>query len=286
MPIVVGVKFRSNAKIYFFTPNDNEFAVNDGVIVETARGIEYGNIIQTAHNVSDSEIVGQLRSVIRKATDEDKQTNDENISKRIDALKQAEEKVKSNNLNMKLIDVEFTFDKSKVIFYFTADGRVDFRELVRDLASIFRTRIELRQVGIRDEAKLLGGLGPCGRECCCSYFLPDFERVSIKMAKVQGLSLNPTKISGLCGRLMCCLKFENDHYCETAKVMPKLGSTVTTPDGEGVVNSLDMLKRKVKVAFIRDNLPVEYKEYKLCQLTFKGNMEIDDSSDDTEELND
>lgn len=283
MPIVVGVKFRSNAKVYFFSPGDIEFQLGDGVIVETARGIEFGNIIQTPNNVSDSQIVGQLRQVIRKATDADKQTNEANLAKRANALVQAEEKVKSNNLQMKLIDVDFTFDNSKVIFYFTAEGRIDFRELVRDLASIFRTRIELRQVGIRDEAKLLGGLGPCGRECCCSYFLPDFERVSIKMAKVQGLSLNPTKISGLCGRLMCCLKFENDHYSETAKTMPKQGSVVTTPDGDGIVNSLDMLKCKVRVAFVKDNMPTEYKDYKLSQLTFKGNMEVDDT-DDTEEL--
>lgn len=210
--LVVGVRFRSAGKIYYFTPGTLDLRQDDDVIVETTRGVEYGNVVIGPRRVSLAETVTPLREVIRKATPEDRDRVSENRRRAQEAFAICEEKIAAHGLPMKLIDVEFTFDVSKILFYFTADGRVDFRELVKDLAAIFRTRIELRQIGVRDEAKLLGGLGPCGREFCCSTFLGDFEPVSIRMAKGQNLSLNPTKISGVCGRLMCCLKFEDAAY--------------------------------------------------------------------------
>ncbi|MBR5145556.1 MAG: stage 0 sporulation family protein, partial [Clostridia bacterium] len=205
MPKIVGVRFKDIGKIYYFSPNEIEFEVGDGVIVETVRGVEFGKVALAVREVDESQLVSPLKPVIRKATEKDFETAKRNLDKKGDAMKVAKEKIEKHKLNMKLIDCEFTFDNTKVIFYFTSETRVDFRELVKDLAGHFRIRIELRQVGIRDEAKLLGGLGPCGRACCCSSCLGDFARVSIKMAKTQGLSLNPGKISGLCGRLMCCL---------------------------------------------------------------------------------
>ncbi|MEG2117277.1 MAG: stage 0 sporulation family protein, partial [Clostridia bacterium] len=226
-----------------------------------------------------------LKPVIRKATDADVAQVLKNASKREEAMKVADEKIKKHNLEMKLTDAEYTFDSQKVIFYFTAEGRIDFRELVRDLAAVFKVRIELRQIGIRDEAKCVGGIAPCGRACCCASFLGDFEKVSIKMAKTQGLSLNPTKISGLCGRLMCCLSYENEHYAETVSLMPKIGASVTTPDGKGMVQSNDLLKRIVTVRVEKGD-DIEIKSYPLADVNFKERMTIDQPDAVNEDIKD
>lgn len=286
MPKIVGVRFKNIGKIYYFSPNDIDFEEGDGVIVETVRGVEYGFVALPPREVSEEDVVSPLKPVVRKATEADKKTAERNLAKKPDAMRVAKEKIEKHKLNMKLIDCEFTFDSSKVIFYFTSETRVDFRELVKDLASYFRIRIELRQVGIRDEAKLLGGLGPCGRPCCCSSCMGDFARVSIKMAKTQGLSLNPTKISGLCGRLMCCLQYENDYYSEVFKLMPKINSEVTTPDGKATVVSNDMLKKVVTVRFNLADGNVELKNYNLDQIKAKQTLEVsdDDNSDEIKEL--
>ena len=276
MPKIVGVRFKDIGKIYYFSPNNIEFEVGDGVIVETVRGVEFGKVALAVREIDESEIVSPLKSVIRKATEKDFDTAKRNIEKKPEAMKIAKEKIEKHKLNMKLIDCEFTFDNTKVIFYFTADTRVDFRELVKDLASHFRIRIELRQVGIRDEAKLLGGLGPCGRACCCSSCLGDFARVSIKMAKTQGLSLNPGKISGLCGRLMCCLQYENDYYSETYKLMPKINSEIKTPDGKAIVMSNDMLKKVVTAKITLKDGSVEIKQYPLDKIKAKHTLSVDD----------
>jgi cell fate regulator YaaT (PSP1 superfamily) len=248
---VVGVRFKKAGKIYYFDPDDIEVQNNDFVIVETARGIEFGHVVVGPKEVTEEEIVTPLKKVLRIALDEDFETHRENKKKAKEALEICEKKVADHNLEMKLVDVEYTFDNNKVIFYFTADGRVDFRELVKDLASIFRTRIELRQIGVRDEAKMIGGVGPCGQVTCCTRFLGEFAPVSIKMAKEQSLSLNPTKISGLCGRLMCCLKYEQDTYEELLEKMPNVGDIVTTPQGRGIVvdtyTLLERVKAKVKL---------------------------------------
>ena len=286
MPKIVGVRFKDIGKIYYFSPNDIDFEEGDGVIVETVRGVEYGFVALPPREVSEEDVVSPLKPVVRKATEADKKTAERNLAKKPDAMRVAKEKIEKHKLNMKLIDCEFTFDSSKVIFYFTSETRVDFRELVKDLASYFRIRIELRQVGIRDEAKLFGGLGPCGRPCCCSSCMGDFARVSIKMAKTQGLSLNPTKISGLCGRLMCCLQYENDYYSEVFKLMPKINSEVTTPDGKATVVSNDMLKKVVTVRFNLADGNVELKNYNLDQIKAKQTLEVsdDDNSDEIKEL--
>ena len=276
MPKIVGVRFKDIGKIYYFSPNNIEFEVGDGVIVETVRGVEFGKVALAVREIDESEIVSPLKSVIRKATEKDVDTAKRNIEKKPEAMKIAKEKIEKHKLNMKLIDCEFTFDNTKVIFYFTADTRVDFRELVKDLASHFRIRIELRQVGIRDEAKLRGGLGPCGRACCCSSCLGDFARVSIKMAKTQGLSLNPGKISGLCGRLMCCLQYENDYYSETYKLMPKINSEIKTPDGKAIVMSNDMLKKVVTAKITLKDGSVEIKQYPLDKIKAKHTLSVDD----------
>ena len=276
MPKIVGVRFKDIGKIYYFSPNNIEFEVGDGVIVETVRGVEFGKVALAVREIDESEIVSPLKSVIRKATEKDVDTAKRNIEKKPEAMKVAKENIEKHKLNMKLIDCEFTFDNTKVIFYFTADTRVDFRELVKDLASHFRIRIELRQVGIRDEAKLLGGLGPCGRACCCSSCLGDFARVSIKMAKTQGLSLNPGKISGLCGRLMCCLQYENDYYSETYKLMPKINSEIKTPDGKAIVMSNDMLKKVVTAKITLKDGSVEIKQYPLDKIKAKHTLSVDD----------
>jgi len=247
MTEIIGVKFKSVGKVYYFSPNGLELALGDKVIVETARGIECGEVSLALKEISDDEINSPLKSVIRKATEEDLKTIRQNEEKEKDAFKICEEKIAKHELKMNLIDVECTFDNNKLLFYFTADNRVDFRELVKDLASVFRTRIELRQIGVRDEAKLLGGLGICGRPFCCKTFLGDFQPVSIKMAKEQSLSLNPTKISGTCGRLMCCLKYEQDCYEELLKVTPKVGALVKTPDGNGIVEDVNLLTGKLRV---------------------------------------
>lgn len=282
MPKIVGVRFKDIGKIYYFSPNEIEFEVGDGVIVETVRGVEFGKVALAVREVDESQLVSPLKPVIRKATEKDFETAKRNLDKKGDAMKVAKEKIEKHKLNMKLIDCEFTFDNTKVIFYFTSETRVDFRELVKDLASHFRIRIELRQVGIRDEAKLLGGLGPCGRACCCSSCLGDFARVSIKMAKTQGLSLNPGKISGLCGRLMCCLQYENDYYSETYKLMPKINSEIKTPDGKAIVMSNDMLKKVVTAKITGPDGSVEIKQYPLDKIKAKHTLSVDDDdvSDD------
>ena len=250
MADVVGVKFKDVGKMYYFSPGDNEVVMGDNVIVETARGLEFGTICRERTSVDESELVAPLKSIIRKATDADRKKHADNLAKKDNALRLCQEKIDAHGLEMKLIDVEYTFDNSKVVFYFTADGRVDFRELVKDLASVFRMRIELRQIGVRDEAKMIGGVGSCGRGLCCSTWLRDFEPVSIKMAKVQNLSLNPTKISGICGRLMCCLKYENDIYNELKKGMPNVGERVKTPDGIGVVTDINILENLVRTRLV------------------------------------
>ena len=283
MAKIVGIKFKHTGKIYYFAPTEEFYKKGSGVIVETARGVEYGTVIIEPKEVDDSEIVHPLKPISRKATPEDDAKVKRNEEKVPSALKLANEKIEARGLSMKLIDAEFTFDNSKVIFYFTAAGRIDFRELVRDLASAFHIRIELRQVGIRDETRILGGIAPCGRVCCCSSCMPDFRKVTIKMAKTQGLSLNPTKISGLCGRLMCCLEYENEHYSETFKIMPKVGSEVVTPDGKATVISNNMLKLLVKVKIESGDGTLVYKDFKLSEVKVKKANKIedvDDSSDD------
>lgn len=250
MANVVGVKFKEAGKMYYFDPGDIEVVKGDNVIVETARGLEFGKVTQERTVVEESELVAPLKNIIRLATDKDVKKHEENLAKKERTLKICQGKIDAHNLEMKLIDVEYTFDNSKVVFYFTADGRVDFRELVKDLASVFRMRIELRQIGVRDEAKMIGGVGNCGRSLCCNTWLTDFEPVSIKMAKVQNLSLNPTKISGICGRLMCCLKYENDIYNELKKGMPNVGDRIKTPDGMAVVTEVNILESIVKARLV------------------------------------
>ncbi|MGN1317893.1 MAG: stage 0 sporulation family protein [Lachnospirales bacterium] len=259
--IVVGIRFKKAGKIYYFDPDNMEMKRGDNVIVETARGVEFGTVEIGNRDVSESEIVSPLKKVTRIATEEDKVKNAENKEKEKSAFSICVEKIKKHNLEMKLIDVEYTFDNNKIIFYFTADGRIDFRELVKDLASVFRTRIELRQIGVRDEAKMVNGIGICGRTLCCATFLGDFHPVSIKMAKDQGLSLNPSKISGVCGRLMCCLKYEQEAYEELLKNLPKEGDIIDTPEGEGEVLSVSVIKQIIKTAVRkppRDDVSVCY----------------------------
>lgn len=259
MQTVVGVRFKKAGKIYYFDPGSIDLKKADGVIVETARGIEFGEVVIAPRSVEEAEIVQPLKTVQRKATDSDWRKLTENQAKEKEGFAICEKKIAAHGLPMKLIEVEYTFDVNKIIFYFTAEGRIDFRELVKDLAAVFRTRIELRQIGVRDEAKLMGGIGCCGRPLCCATFLGDFEPVSIRMAKEQNLSLNPTKISGICGRLMCCLKYENDCYggaCPHKKVLPpKQGSRVITIDGEGKVISVNHQRRSATI-LLDDNKTV------------------------------
>lgn len=247
---VVGVKFKSAGKVYYFDPDNLEVDIGTNVIVETARGMEFGTVNMTEKEVHPSEIVSPLKKIIRIADEKDHKKYEENLQKKERALRLCQDKIDKHKLEMKLIDVEYTFDNSKIIFYFTADGRVDFRELVKDLASVFKMRIELRQIGVRDEAKMMGGIGTCGRSLCCHSWLTDFEPVSIKMAKVQNLSLNPTKISGICGRLMCCLKYENDVYVELKKGIPDIGERIKTPDGMAVVVDTNILENKIKTRLV------------------------------------
>ncbi len=260
MTEVVGIRFKEVGKIYHFDPKDISFSIGDKVIVETARGIECGTVATANSNVDDDSIVAPLKPVIRLATDADIKKLEENKAKEKAAFKTCEEKIAKHGIEMKLIDVEYTFDGSKILFYFTADGRVDFRELVKDLASVFKTRIELRQIGVRDEAKMLGGLGICGRPFCCNSYMGEFQPVSIKMAKEQGLSLNPTKISGTCGRLMCCLKYEQDSYEHLMKITPKAGALVETRDGRGIVTESNLISGVIKVRLDRnpDAAPTTY----------------------------
>ncbi len=246
--IVVGVRFKPAGKIYYFDPDNMDIANGENVIVETVRGVEFGTVVISNREIDENEIVAPLKKVMRVADEEDKARNDANKEKEKEAFSICVDKIKKHGLEMKLIDTEITFDNSKLIFYFTADGRIDFRDLVKDLAAIFRTRIELRQIGVRDEAKMLNGIGICGRTLCCATFLGDFHPVSIKMAKDQGLSLNPSKISGICGRLMCCLKYEQDAYEELLKNLPHEGDIIDTPEGEGEVLDVNVLRQIIKTA--------------------------------------
>jgi len=247
MAEIIGVRFKSVGKIYYFAPGNEKVENGQKVIVETARGVECGTVVVSNREVPDSELSAPLKPVIRIATEKDLETVEENKKKEEEAFKICEEKIAKHKLDMKLVDVECTFDNNKLLFYFTAENRVDFRELVKDLASVFRTRIELRQIGVRDEAKMLGGLGICGRPFCCNGFLGEFQPVSIKMAKEQGLSLNPTKISGTCSRLMCCLKYEQESYEDLIKTTPKVNAYVSTPNGNGFVEEVNLITGKLKV---------------------------------------
>ena len=270
MITVIGVRFRNVGKIYYFSPGQLNIKAGQHVIVETARGIEYGYVVLGNRDVEDNKVIQPLKAVIRMASEEDDRIETENKAKEKDAFKICQEKIRKHGLEMKLIDVEYTFDNNKILFYFTADGRIDFRELVKDLASVFRTRIELRQVGVRDETKIVGGVGICGRPLCCHTYLSEFIPVSIKMAKEQNLSLNPTKISGVCGRLMCCLKNEEETYEYLNSKLPGIGDTVTTDDGQkGEVHSVNVLRQTVKVRMVVDKDEIEIKEYKVEQLRFK-----------------
>lgn len=272
---VIGVRFRQAGKIYYFDPLDFDIEVGQHVIVETARGVEYGLVLTGPREVEDDKVVQPLKQVIRVATPEDDEIEMKNKEKEKAAFKICLEKIAKHNLEMKLIDAEYTFDNNKVLFYFTADGRIDFRELVKDLASVFKTRIELRQIGVRDETKIMGGYGICGRQLCCHTFLSEFAPVSIKMAKEQNLSLNPTKISGVCGRLMCCLKNEEETYEYLNSRLPNVGDTVTTDDGlKGEVSSVNVLRQMVKV-LVENNDEKELHEYHVDQLKFKPRRKKD-----------
>ena len=267
---VIGVRFRTAGKIYFFNPKEFQVKSGDHVIVETARGIEFGSVVSERRQVKEKCIGDELKPVLRIATKEDEERAAKNREKEKEAYKICLDKIKEHKLDMKLVSTEYTFDNNKVLFYFTADGRVDFRELVKDLAAVFRTRIELRQIGVRDEAKMLGGMGICGRKLCCNTFLSEFAPVSIKMAKEQNLSLNPTKISGVCGRLMCCLTNEEETYEELNNNLPSAGEAVTTPEGlKGEVQSLSVLRQLVRVIVTLDNDEKEIREYPAADLKFK-----------------
>lgn len=286
MATITAVVFKEGGKTYYFAPGENEeYKVGSGVVVETSRGIEYATVVTPRAEVDDEKLVLPLKPIVRAATPKDEETHRKNTERRADAMKTVREKIEKHNLEMKLIDCEFAFDGSKAIFYYSAPQRVDFRDLVKELSSCFHMRIELRQVGIRDEIKLIGGISPCGRECCCSSCMPDVKKVSIKMAKTQGLSLNPQKISGLCGRLMCCLSYENDYYAETCKQMPKVGTELNTPDGKGVVVNVNMLKMLVRVR-IEDKTgdSVSYKDYSLDDLKY-GHAEKHYEEDEPESDN-
>ncbi len=272
MARVIGVRFRYAGKVYYFDPVDIELEQGERVIVETARGVECGEVVNGVKDVDESEVIAPLKKVMRKATPEDLQQVEDNKKKAEEAYRICLEKIEKHNLDMKLIDVEYTFDNNKILFYFTADGRVDFRELVKDLAAVFRTRIELRQIGVRDEAKMMGGLGVCGRSLCCSSHLTEFHPVSIKMAKEQSLSLNPTKISGTCGRLMCCLKYEQEAYEDLLKRIPKTGALVQTPNGTGTVMFVSLLEEKVKVKLDNENEP-DLKEYRALEVKLIKDVE-------------
>lgn len=267
---VVGVHFRNAGKVYFFDPKGLELNMMDRVVVETARGIELGTVMTPPRDMEEEKVTQPLKAVVRKATEEDEAKERKNRDKEEDAYKKCKELIAKHELDMKLVGAEYTFDNSKLLFYFTSDGRVDFRELVKDLASVFRTRIELRQIGVRDETKILGGIGMCGREVCCKTFLSDFSPVSIKMAKTQNLSLNPTKISGLCGRLMCCLNNEEETYEYLNQQMPKMGDEIEAKDGtRGVVTNLSILKQKVKVVFEENGIK-DAREYSVSDITVIG----------------
>mgnify|MGYP002627730041 CR=1 FL=1 len=284
MTKIVGIRFRTAGKIYYFDPLDFELETAMHVIVETARGIEMGTVLIPPKEVEDDKVIQPLKPVIRVATDEDEKNVERNREREKEAFKICKEKIIRHGLEMKLVDAEYTFDNNKLLFYFTADGRIAFRELVKDLAAVFRTRIELRQIGVRDETKILGGIGICGRELCCKSYLSDFAPVSIKMAKEQNLSLNPTKISGVCGRLMCCLKNEAETYEYLNSRLPNVGDTVTTIDGcKGEVQSINVLRQRVKV-LIEVNDEKELREYKVKELKFKPRRRRDNIKLSPEEM--
>ena len=281
MAKIIGVKFKNTAKTYYFSPSNDteEYPEKSGVVVETAKGLEYGTVVFGVKEIDDKELTHPLKPVLRRATKKDEEKVKENEQKIPEAMEFAEEKIRALKLDMKLIGCEFAFDGKKIVFFFTSDGRVDFRELVKILASKFKLRIELRQIGIRDETKILGGIAPCGRTCCCASCMSDFGKVSIKMAKNQGLHLNPSKISGLCGRLMCCLEYENDYYAEACKKVPKVGGTVGTPEGNGVVISNDMLKMISKVKITKGDGSEIYKDFPVDQIEFKRNKVLETEED-------
>ncbi|MEF9917229.1 MAG: stage 0 sporulation family protein [Lachnospiraceae bacterium] len=285
MTKVIGVRFRTAGKIYFFAPGNLDIKTGNQVIVETARGIEFGNVVTGPKEVKDEEIMQPLKSVMRIATEEDQKIEEKNREKEKEAFVICLEKIRKHELEMKLIDAEYTFDNNKVLFYFTADGRIDFRELVKDLAAVFRTRIELRQIGVRDETKIRGGIGICGRPLCCHTYLSEFAPVSIKMAKEQNLSLNPTKISGVCGRLMCCLTNEEETYEELNGRLPSTGDIVTTVEGlRGQVQNMSVLRQTVKVIVTMENDEKEIREYKVEELKFKPRRKKNDVKLSKEEL--
>ena len=288
---ITGVNFTENGKIYYFSPGkeSEKYTKGMGVIVDTARGHEYATIVIPNGEVDESRIIPPLKPVLRIATKRDLEIIKKNEERKPEALKTVQEKIEKYKLNMKLIDCEFSFDGAKAIFYYSAPNRVDFRELVKELSGIFKMRIELRQLGIRDEIKMIGGIGACGRECCCSAYMPDINKVTIKMAKTQNLSLNPAKISGLCGRLMCCLAYENDYYADAGKAMPKVGMEVGTPDGRGIVVNINMLKMQVRVK-IEDKKKdiVTFHDYDVKDLKFKNQNKPEEKeeqiSDELEEI--
>lgn len=285
MTRIIGVRFRTAGKIYYFAPGKFHIKKGQQVIVETARGVEFGNVVIGPKEVEDDQITQPLKSVIRLATNEDRKIEERNREKEKEAFQICLEKIRKHKLEMKLIDAEYTFDNNKVLFYFTADGRIDFRELVKDLAAVFRTRIELRQIGVRDETKIRGGIGICGRELCCHTYLSEFAPVSIKMAKEQNLSLNPTKISGVCGRLMCCLTNEQENYELLNSKLPAIGDTVTTPEGlKGDVQSLSVLRQLVKVVVTLENDEKEIREYKASELKFRQRRKKNDMRLSKEEM--
>jgi cell fate regulator YaaT (PSP1 superfamily) len=280
---IVGIRFKKPGKIYFFDPGDIEFKLKDYAIVDTSTGEEYAEVAIANKQVSGERIVAPLRKVIRKATYKDRKHYEENKRKEKEAFKVAENKIKKHKLKMNLTDVEYKFDNSKITFYFTSDGRVDFRELVKDLAAIYKTRIELRQIGVRDEVRRIGGNGVCGRELCCCSFLNNFDAVSIKMAKEQNLSLNPSKISGNCGRLMCCLRYEQEAYEEKLARMPKIGAIVKTEDGEGTVDSIETLKEKIRVKFEDKEDGYYFKKYKASDVKILKNIEKEEMNEEEKE---
>lgn len=280
MKIIIGVSFRQAGKVYYFDPGSEKIERGEHVIVETAKGVEYGNVVLGNREMAEEKIVAPLKKIIRVATPADEEAERKNREKEKDAYRICLEKISKHGLEMKLIAAEYTFDRNKLLFYFTADGRIDFRELVKDLASVFRTRIELRQIGVRDETKICGGIGICGRALCCHSYLSEFAPVSIKMAKEQNLSLNPTKISGVCGRLMCCLKNEEEAYEELNSHLPNVGSTVRTPEGlRGEVQSVSVLKQRVRVIVSLENDEREVHEYDVAELKFKSGRPSPNKSD-------
>ncbi len=283
---ITGVNFTPNGKIYYFSPGKNadKYQKGTGVIVETARGHEYATVVIPLKEIEDERLVAPLKPVLRIASQRDLDAVKRNAERKPEAMRLAVEQIQKHKLNMKLIDCDFAFDGAKVVFFYSAPSRVDFRELLKDLSAIFKMRIELRQIGIRDEIKMIGGLGPCGRECCCSAYMPDIRKVSIKMAKSQNLSLNPAKISGMCGRLMCCLEYENDYYVEASKQVPKVGSEVKTPEGKGIVVNVNMLKMECRVK-IEDKKKdiITFHDYPVKDIKFRRSSEREESKDGEEE---